>query len=120
MEWKKVSIESFPWDTEQTIQDRLFLEYGPLIDTRKDEILEWTFEDDSDRLSDIWKSFPQNNKKAIQKFLRHLWIHKKLTRQDEWDELFRYEMDLPIKKSFTDFEEEMKAADVDYKQRVKS
>lgn len=120
MEWKKVSIKSFPWDTERTIQDRLFLEYGPLIDTRKDEIMEWTFDDDSARLSDIWKSFPQHNKKAIKKFLRHLWIQKKLTRQDEWDELFRYEMDIPLKQSFDDFEEEMKASDADYKQRVKN
>lgn len=117
MEWTpKEDLHIFPWDTSKTIKERIFLEHGPLVDIRKKgkewEIIDWdlllgSFMIDTP-LMDVLREFPKEiSNQVLEKHLKRLWLAGELD-EEQWQNLFRYEMNLK-KMEYETFVEKMRA-----------
>ena len=123
MQWTKKDIRVFPWDLPITIEHRIKSEHGPLVDIRKKgedyEILDWEEELNSfsvrTPLSDVLHEFPKEKaKQVLKKHLQRLWYANELS-PEQWEELFRYEMQWKD-MDYENFQEQMKKEKVEFDQ----
>lgn len=122
-------MEIHPWDISSTIENRIFLQYGPLVEfhARQEpndyQIIDWENKlskfSKEDSLSSVLKAFrdEEDPTKVLKKHLKRLWIAKELD-EDTWNDLFQYEMELKGKWDWTTFLETMKKEEVEDRNRI--